>query len=676
MTRGTRLPHAFGRYVLRDKVAAGGMAEVFRATQPGFGGFEKVVAIKRMYAQYADDEKFVEMLTDEAKIVSQLAHPNVVQILDVGRVQGDYYIAFEFVDGVDLFRLLQKQFEKHSDLPVDMAIHIVAELCSALDHAHARRTADGHPMHIIHRDVSPQNVLLSFLGEVKLTDFGIAKAAYRFTHTQAGVVKGKLYYMSPEQARGEPLDHRSDLFSAGILLYELLCTRPLYDEEDQGRLMSAVGRAEFRWPDDKRARIPAPLIAVAERALHRRADHRYQTGRAFREALIGVADQLDMRCDRERLGAFLRDLYAVADDRPPHVKAAFEVREPAVETTHWASSVGRVPVAPAPQPAPQPRAPAPIADDDLDALGGPTPTVMAAPAATVAAAAVPAGLDALLMPTTKPMSKKMAAEAGLGEDLPPPIPRQVATDPGSVKLGSAATRLPRPPALANPEAAPAPPPAPGDKDEATAMLDMAEMRRRLGVEEPPPVPVPAAAVSAAPPPPPPRPTPQQHAPPPAPPVASAAQAALASAPTLAPPSADVASAPTLPAPSAAPAAVRDPQEEKTRAMDVVQISPPPVKVSPPAPASAAPESEARTRFVPAMHSDGDLPAPPLSAAGGAPQATPSHLAAAGQARPSPAQAWVDPDDEPASWPLLGLTAAVWASVLMMGVYATLLIVNR
>lgn len=334
-----RLPQNFGRYILRERVGRGGMAEVFRASLPGFGGFEKPVAIKRMFREFSHDAAFVEMLNDEAKIVSQLAHPNIVQILDVGRVGDEYYIAFEYLEGVDLFSVLQRHHEEQRDLPAGLACYIVAELCSALDYAHSRHTADGKPLGIIHRDVSPQNVLLSLVGEVKLTDFGIAKAAYRYTQTQAGLIKGKIYYMSPEQVLGQELDHRSDLFAAGILLFECLTTRPLYDEPDQKRLLDRVSRAQMTWPADKVGRVPPALRQVVEKALQARPADRYATGKEMRTALTTAAHDLGLWWEREQLGAYLRQMYSVAEDRPPDVRVHERLVHPERHDARWNSQV-------------------------------------------------------------------------------------------------------------------------------------------------------------------------------------------------------------------------------------------------------------------------------------------------------------------------------------------------
>lgn len=336
---GDRLPQNFGRYVLRERVGRGGMAEVFRASQSGFGGFDKDVAIKRMFREFSHDTAFVQMLTDEAKILSQLSHPNIVQILDLGQQGQDWFIAFEYIEGVDLFSVLQRHHEDGIDLPVDLACFVVAELCSALDYAHARRGADGEPLHIIHRDVSPQNVLLSLQGEVKLTDFGIAKAAYRYTQTQAGLIKGKVYYMSPEQVLGQDLDHRADLFAAGILLFEALTTRPLYDEPDQPKLFDRVSRAAWQWPADKLARVPEVLQKVVEKALEPRADRRYASGRELRQAIAAAARELNLSLDRESLGTYLRRLYGVEEDRPPTYGAHQAMVRPERQDVRWNSRV-------------------------------------------------------------------------------------------------------------------------------------------------------------------------------------------------------------------------------------------------------------------------------------------------------------------------------------------------
>jgi serine/threonine protein kinase len=323
------LPYQYGRYHLQQRLGRGGMAEVFRATVDGPGGFQRAVAIKRILPEYGQDEWFTRMIADEARIVSRLSHPNIVQILDTGTIDGSWYIAFELVEGTDMFNLLQTIYGRGQALPMAFACYIVAEVVAGLDHAHSRRDENGHLLGIVHRDVSPQNVLLSWLGEVKLGDFGIARATQRSSDTQAGTIKGKVYYMSPEQARGETVDHRSDLFSAGILLYEALTTQPMYDDEDPGKLLETVALGRWKWPADAELKIPAALRQVVTTALAVDVKARFQSGRAMREALLAAMATCGLRADRDSLGAWLRAQNQVPDDRPP---------EPTGEQKRWHSS--------------------------------------------------------------------------------------------------------------------------------------------------------------------------------------------------------------------------------------------------------------------------------------------------------------------------------------------------
>ena len=601
---------------------------------PGFGGFEKPVAIKRMYAHFGSDRKFVEMLTDEAKIVSQLGHPNVVQILDVGETDGAYYIALEYIDGVDVFRLLQRLHDNQMDLPIEMAIYIAGELASALDYAHARRAADGTPLGIIHRDISPQNVLLSHLGEVKLTDFGIAKAAYRFTHTQAGVVKGKLYYMSPEHARGETLDHRSDLFSAGILLYEMLCTTPLYDEDDHGRLLSRVGRADYHWPPERSGRVPPPLRAVADRALSAKPQDRYQTGRELHSALVAVGRKLGLFCDRETLSVWLRELYERADDRPVPESGAWAVAE---------TGEGE-----ADEPT---RAIAAMPDDDgashaagADAIGGDAISGSVVPSDLMSHGAQVSDLDEA--GETRRVAPRPSKNSGA---RPPPLPTLLAGQ--DRKIGAADV----PASSASPTVAsevvgasvpPPPLPLADAEDQPTMALPV------VGPPAPPPrsspVPQPPGAVAS-------RPNSLR--------LTGRAPSSVRIAPAVRRP---VASAPLVPAAGGVHDQHTSMLQIETAAptADVRGQTPPPPVVSGPA---QAPVADAPTQFLQALTDDGP---PRVSTPHRPPTPIVSPIQAAAAVLPSR-----DPGLEPASWSLLGLTALVWAGVVVLGVYATLLAVN-
>ncbi len=267
----------FGPYTLIKQIAVGGMAEIQLARTEGIAGFEKYVAIKMIHPNLSEDEQFIQMLIDEAKITVQLAHVNIAQTFDLGRVGKTYYITMEFVEGCDLYKLLRSGSEMEIDTPVNVAAFIAKEAATGLDYAHRKRDVMGRPLQIVHRDVSPQNLLISSVGEVKVIDFGIAKATMRAQHTEVGVIKGKYYYMSPEQAWGEPLDARTDVFSTGIILYELLTGQMLYLEEDLHTLLDMVREANIAPPSTLRRDIPPQLEAIVMKALQKNADDRYNT---------------------------------------------------------------------------------------------------------------------------------------------------------------------------------------------------------------------------------------------------------------------------------------------------------------------------------------------------------------------------------------------------------------
>jgi len=253
------------------------MAEIHLAKTSGIAGFEKYVALKMIHPNFSQDEQFILMLIDEAKITVQLQHVNVAQTFDLGRVDRTYYITMEFVDGADLYKLLRRGSERGIDMPVDVAAYIAKEMATGLDYAHRKRDVTGSPLRIVHRDVSPQNVLISHAGEVKLVDFGIAKATMRARQTAVGVIKGKYYYMSPEQAWGDPVDHRTDIFSTGIVLYEMLTGQMLYLEEDLQRLLDLVRKAHIAPPTSLRRDVPPQLERIVMHALGKRRQDRYQS---------------------------------------------------------------------------------------------------------------------------------------------------------------------------------------------------------------------------------------------------------------------------------------------------------------------------------------------------------------------------------------------------------------
>ena len=271
----------FGPYRLVRQIAVGGMAEIHLAKTKGIAGFEKYVALKMIHPNFAEDEQFIQMLVDEAKIAVQLTHGNIAQTFDLGRVGDTYYITMEYVDGADLYKILRRASERDLELPLDVCAFIGKEIASALDHAHRKRDHAGKPLGIVHRDVSPQNVLISYSGEVKLVDFGIAKATMKARQTAVGVIKGKYYYMSPEQAWGDNIDYRSDIFSAGIVLYEMITGQMLYLEEDLHKLLDMARKAQIAPPSKLRKGVPPQLERIVMHALEKVPGERYQSAGDF-----------------------------------------------------------------------------------------------------------------------------------------------------------------------------------------------------------------------------------------------------------------------------------------------------------------------------------------------------------------------------------------------------------
>jgi serine/threonine protein kinase len=277
-------PQSFGKYQLIKKLATGGMAEVWLARQTGIEGFAKNVVVKRILPHLAEDQEFVEMFRNEALIAARFNHPNIAQVYEFGEANGSYYIAMEFIHGEDLGRVMRKAYNAGQWIARPLAIRIVAAACEGLYYAHSRTDEAGRPLRVVHRDISPQNILISFDGSVKLVDFGIAKAADQASLTKSGAIKGKFAYMAPEQAAGKALDHRADIFAIGLVLYELLTgVRPLKREMELATLQAAL-ECNISPPSEV-ADVPAELDAVVMPALAKAADDRYRDARQFQMAL-------------------------------------------------------------------------------------------------------------------------------------------------------------------------------------------------------------------------------------------------------------------------------------------------------------------------------------------------------------------------------------------------------
>jgi serine/threonine protein kinase len=295
----------FGPYQLIERLASGGMAEIFKARTFGHSGFEKILAIKRLHPRCTQTPEFVEMLKEEAKTAVGLSHANIVQIFDLGRVQEHYYIAMEYINGRDLRQLVARLKDQRAFIPPEAALYLISELCSGLDFAHRQRDANGRLLRLIHRDVSPHNVMVSNEGEVKIVDFGIAKSLASHQETEAGVIKGKFCFMSPEQAQGQRLDHRTDIFSAGIILYEMLTGRSMYDTDDDHQLLRIVRNAEYTPIETLRPDLPRAVHKVINKALASHRDERYPSARHFQHAIEKVMQRSGLMFSRFQLGQLL-----------------------------------------------------------------------------------------------------------------------------------------------------------------------------------------------------------------------------------------------------------------------------------------------------------------------------------------------------------------------------------
>ena len=361
MSSSSPAPH-LGRYTLLRSLGAGGMAELFLARADGIEGFAKLVALKRILPHKASNERFVRMLLNEARLVAGLDHPNIAQVHDIGLEHGEYFFAMEYVHGQDLARVLARA--THHKLHLENALHIAVGLCAGLHCAHTARDNTGRPLGIVHRDVSPSNVLVSYQGAVKLVDFGVAKAATLVSETREGVIKGKYGYMSPEQCLGDTLDRRSDVFAVGILLWEMTVGRRLYMFKGELASLQRIVYVDAPRPSKFVAHYPEQLEHIVMRALARDPRQRYQSAEQLqldleqfaldhRLAISAVSmaiemktlfrDQVEAWTAAERAGQSLGDHlaasspqapldpddYQTADDEPVDASVAAEARRAA-----------------------------------------------------------------------------------------------------------------------------------------------------------------------------------------------------------------------------------------------------------------------------------------------------------------------------------------------------------
>ncbi len=320
-------PKQFGKYLLLSRIAVGGMAEIYRAKTYGVDGFEKELVIKRILPHCSADKDFITMLVDEAKLSVMLSHANIVQVYDLSKVGDDYYIAMEYIHGVNLRDVMYSCREMGMPVPPDIAVYIASEICKGLDYAHRKtHPEDNTPLNIVHRDISPQNILVSYEGEVKIVDFGIAKAAMNISHTLAGILKGKIAYMSPEQAMGKTVDSRTDIFSTGILLYEMLTGTKLFTGESQFEVLKKIRTTKIgigTLPDT----IPEQLKPIVVKALAYDVDERYEHAGDLQIELTKYLYSKHVDFSPRKLASFIHDLFAdeIKDEQ------AIKAREAAAE---------------------------------------------------------------------------------------------------------------------------------------------------------------------------------------------------------------------------------------------------------------------------------------------------------------------------------------------------------
>ncbi len=291
------------------------MAEIYRAKTFDASGQPHLVAVKRVLAHLAEDDDFIQMLVDEAKIASVLRHQSIARVYEFARAHGEYFIAMEHVDGKDMRTVLERCRTKKKPIPAEHAAYIAGEVGSALHAAHSAVDSRGKPLRIIHRDVSPSNIICSYAGEVKLCDFGIAKATLSRVTTKTGVIKGKVKYMSPEQALGRKLDHRSDVFSLGSCLYEMLTRIPPFTATNEMDLLIKVRDAKYRPVSELTPGIPNELEVITDKCLTRSRANRYQTAAEVEGDLRAFLRKYMPNYSRSHLGRFIRKMFATEIER-------------------------------------------------------------------------------------------------------------------------------------------------------------------------------------------------------------------------------------------------------------------------------------------------------------------------------------------------------------------------
>ncbi len=325
-----------GQYYLMEKIAQGGMAEIFKGLSYDLHGLKKTVVIKKILPHIAASKEFIDSLIDEAKIAVTLSHGNIAQTYDLGKVGSDYFMVMEYVEGRSL-SLIHKRCLAAGDLiPIAYLCHFMCEVLSGLDYMHRRTEENGRPLHIVHRDISPQNLMVTYSGTVKIIDFGIAKAAIKMGSTDSGILKGKFSYMSPEQARGDSIDHRSDIFSLGIIFHEMLTGKRLFKTDDTRETLRNVRRAKVEPPSSFRGDVTDELDRIVMKALAKDRRHRYAFASDMRDDLTKLLSTTAPDFNPADAGDFVRELF-----KEDIAKASEEeeIKTPAMIIDHTSSAL-------------------------------------------------------------------------------------------------------------------------------------------------------------------------------------------------------------------------------------------------------------------------------------------------------------------------------------------------
>lgn len=328
MSDHDEFPIPFGKYELLERIGSGGMAEVYRARMTGAHGFEKIVVVKKILPAYASNPSFIKMLVAEAKISSMLHHPNIVQTYELGEAEGQYYIAMEHVAGIDWLEVLTRCIDRGSRPPTEIVVFVLSEVLKGLAHAHGATDASGRSLNLVHRDVSPSNILVSLDGEAKLMDFGVARADLDAAQPEAPrgssrtLVKGKLAYQSPELVARQGIDHRSDLFAVGVVLFESLTLKRLFTGDTDLEVLSQVRDADIDQHLASHPYIPEPIQEILTKALARHPNDRFESASAFQEALLDYLFEIQVRVSQVTLSTLLKELLDLSPGEPSSGEAS------------------------------------------------------------------------------------------------------------------------------------------------------------------------------------------------------------------------------------------------------------------------------------------------------------------------------------------------------------------